>query len=99
MQNEMEFLGDGTPPLQCPAQQSGQVHSQPRLVQSGSFERSLMIARHDPGFIGDARGIRTESQVVPASFEDAHSLTLFLLKDVAEDAAILDDEVFAAGAP
>ena len=57
-----------------------------------------MLARHDPGFIRDARSVRTQGKIVPASLEHAHRLTLLLLDDVAEDTAFLADEIFAAGA-
>src|SRR5579885_1991232 len=57
-----------------------------------------MHAGEDPGFVGDARGIRAESNVVAAQFEHAQALALFLSDDVAEDAALFLLVVVAAGA-
>ncbi len=57
-----------------------------------------MIARQDPGFVGDAGRVGTHGDVVAADFDDALGLALFLLNDVAEDAALFADKIFAAGA-
>ena len=57
-----------------------------------------MVARQDPGFIGNARGIGTDGQIVAARLDDPQRLPLLLLDDVAEDAALLADEILATGA-
>src|SRR3984885_64241 len=94
----MKVFGYGTPPLQRPAQQGGEVGAQSGLVQSGPFERRIVVARHNPGFIGNARGIGTQSEIVAASLEEARGLTFLLLNDVAKNSTFLADEVFPAGA-
>src|SRR6202790_4431906 len=57
-----------------------------------------MAARHNPGFVRDARSIRAEGHVVSSSFHDAQVLTLLLGQNVAEDAALFALEVLASGA-
>src|ERR1700731_1696743 len=94
----MKFLGNAADALQGAAQKRSQVGAQPRLVKSGSFKRGVVIARQDPGLIGDARRIGTKGEIVSACLNDAQSLPLFLLDNVAENAAFFAHEVLAAGA-
>src|SRR6266852_6695233 len=57
-----------------------------------------MAARHDPGFVRDARSIRAEGHVVSSRLDDAQVLALLLRQNVAEDAALFGLEVLASGA-
>src|SRR6266404_2817649 len=57
-----------------------------------------MAARHNPGFIGDARRIGTEGYVISAIFENAQALMLLLRKNVAENATLFALEIVASGA-
>src|ERR1700682_6029812 len=57
-----------------------------------------MAARHNPGFIRDARSIGAEGHVVSAIFDDAQALMLLLRQNVAEDATLLALEIVASGA-
>src|SRR3954471_6238237 len=95
VQDEVEIFGYRTNPLQGTTEQGCKVRAKARLVKSSAFEGSFMIARQDPGFIGDPRCIRTQRQVVALRFDDALGLPLLLLNDVAEDATLLADEVLA----
>src|SRR5579864_5349984 len=97
MQHKMKFLSNGAHALQSSPQKSRKVHPQSWLVQSGSLEGSVVVARHDPGFIGDARGVWSQRQIVPSGLDDALGLSLLLLDDVAEDAPFLAHEVLSAG--
>src|SRR5580698_6703743 len=56
-----------------------------------------MAARHDPGFIGDARRIGTEGRIVSANFNDAQALTLLLRQYVAKNAAFFALVIIARG--
>src|SRR5208282_3659711 len=66
--------------------------------RTAAFKGRFMAARHNPGFIGNPRRIRTESHVVSAGFYDAQTLPLFLRQNVAENAALLALKIVAAGA-
>src|SRR5258708_37434995 len=57
-----------------------------------------MAARHDPGFVRDARSIRAEGHVVSSRLDDAQVLALLLRQNVAENAALFGLEVLASGA-
>src|ERR1700687_5512069 len=57
-----------------------------------------MAARHNPGFVRDARSIGAEGHVVSANFEDAQALTLLLHQNVAEDAALFALVIVASAA-
>ena len=57
-----------------------------------------MIARQNPGFVGNARSVGAEREIVAAGFNHPQSLAFLLLNDVAEDTAFLADEIFASGA-
>src|ERR1700674_3637886 len=57
-----------------------------------------MAARHNPGFIRDARGIGAEGDVVSAIFEDAQGLMLLLRQNVAENAPLLAFEIVTSSA-
>ena len=57
-----------------------------------------MGARQDPGFVGHARRVRAQRDEVAAQLDHAQVLLHFLRNDVAENAALLLLEVFAAGA-
>src|SRR5712671_4738709 len=57
-----------------------------------------MVAGKNPGFVGDAGRIGTQRHIIAARLDDAQGLALLLLQNVAEDAALLAYEVFAAGA-
>src|SRR5689334_3183784 len=94
----MKVFGDGANALQGAAQQSRQVHTQTRLVEASTLEGRLVISRQDPRFIRNAGRIRTQGQVISATFDDALGLALLLLNDVAEDAALLAGEILASGA-
>src|ERR1700684_3668928 len=98
VQHQMKFLGNGADALQGAAQKRGQVRAQPRLVKSRSFERGVVIARQDPGFVGDARRVGTEGEIISAGLNNAQSLPLLLLNNVAKNAAFLAEEVLATGA-
>src|SRR4029077_6926320 len=56
-----------------------------------------MGARENPGFIRNARRIRTKGNVISTSFHDAHGLTFLLVQNVAENAPLLAEEIFTAG--
>ena len=56
-----------------------------------------MVAGYDPGFVGDARRVRSDRNIIAARFDHTRSLTLLLRKNVAEDATFLALEVFPAG--
>src|SRR4029077_4098158 len=56
-----------------------------------------MAARHNPGFIGDARSIGAEGYVVSAIFDDAQGLILLLGQNVAENATLFALEIVACG--
>ncbi len=71
------------------------VSTTPR-AEPGAFERGFMGARENPGFVGNARSVGTQGNVVSAGFEHAEGLALFLAEDVAEHAALFGDEVFAS---
>src|ERR1700693_3946390 len=57
-----------------------------------------MAARHNPGFIRNARSIGAEGYVVSAIFDDAQGLILLLGQNVAEDATLYALEIVASGA-
>src|ERR1700674_4517473 len=57
-----------------------------------------MAARHNPGFIRDARSIGAEGHVVSAIFDDPQALMLLLGQNVAEDATLFALEIVASGA-
>src|SRR5437899_440127 len=57
-----------------------------------------MAARHNPGFVRDARRIGAEGYVVSAIFYDAQALLLLLRQNVAENATFLALEIVASGA-
>ena len=98
VEDEVKFFCDGANALQGAAEESGEVGAQSGLVQTSAFEGCIVVARQDPGFIGNARGVGAKSEIVAAGFNDAQRLALFLLDDVAENAALFAGEVFAAGA-
>src|SRR5258708_15677265 len=56
-----------------------------------------MVAGKNPGFVGDAGRIGTQRHIIAARLDDAQGLALLLLQNVAENAALLAYEVFAAG--
>ena len=62
------------------------------------LEGGVVIAGENPGFVGNAGRVGAEGNVVSAAFDHAKGLALFLVNDVAEDAAFLGQEIFAAGA-
>src|ERR1700733_4907645 len=55
-----------------------------------------MVARQYPGFVRNARGVGSHGDIVAARFNHARGLALLLVEDVAEDAALLADKIFAA---
>src|SRR5277367_5321235 len=55
-----------------------------------------MVTRDNPGFVGDAGGIRSEGHIVAARLNHARSLTLLLSENVAEDATLFGLEIFAS---
>src|SRR5260370_12214061 len=57
-----------------------------------------MGARHDPGFVRDARSIRAEGHVVSSRLDDAQVLAPLRRQNGAEDAALFGLEVLASGA-
>src|ERR1700732_1871214 len=57
-----------------------------------------MAARHNAGFVWDARSIGAEGYVVSAIFDDAQALMLLLRQNVAEDATLFALEIVASGA-
>ena len=89
VEHEVERLRDRADALQGAPQERGQVGDAADARGSGALERGLVAARHDPGFVGDARSIGTESDVVAANLDDAQVLPFFLREDVAKDAALL----------
>src|SRR5208283_5280265 len=54
-----------------------------------ALEIGLVAARSDPGFIRHTRRIGATGNVVATHLDDSKLLILFLLQDVAEDAALL----------
>src|ERR1700677_3562463 len=93
----MKTFRDRANALQRAAQQRRKIHSQSRPRQSRALERGLMVAGYDPGFVGDARRVRSDRNIIAARFDHTRSLTLLLRKNVAEDATFLALEVFPAG--
>ena len=57
-----------------------------------------MVARHNPGFVGNARSVGTERDIVAAGLDHAQGLTFFLLKMSQKTQRSLPDEIFASGA-
>src|SRR5579859_2211098 len=93
----MEFLRYGANALQGAAKKCAQIRTQPGTIQSGPLEGSVVVARHDPGFIRNSGRVGTQSEVVAASFNDALGLPFLLLDDVAKHTAFLADEILASG--
>src|ERR1022692_389160 len=96
MQHEMEAFRDGADALERAAEECGEIGPQARLRQSGALEGRFVVAGHDPGFVGDARGVGSEGDIIAASLDHAGSLTLLLSKNVAEDAAFLGLKILTA---
>src|SRR5712671_1798944 len=92
----METFRDRANPLQGTAQQRAQISPQSRLRQSRALERGFVVARNDPGFVGDARGVRSERDVVSASFDYARGLALLLSENVTEDTTLFRLEILAS---
>src|SRR6476661_5798369 len=57
-----------------------------------------MALRHNPGFVGNARGVRAQRDKVTTHLQHTLVLAKFLRNDVAENAAFLLLEVIAPGA-
>ena len=98
VQHEMETLREGAHPLQGATQQCSKIHPQTRPRQPRTLERRFVVARQDPGLVGDARRVGSKRHVIPAGLDHASSLAFLLLEDVAENAALFGDEILAAGA-
>src|SRR4029077_8662588 len=98
VKHEVEIFGDGADALQGPAQESGEIRSQAGLVQASTLKGRIVIAGENPGFVGNAWGVRPQGEVVAAHLNHALGLAFFLLDDVAEDTALFADEIFSSGA-
>ena len=98
VQDQVELLGNRANALQGAAQKGRQIVQGARSVQGKAFEGSFVDPRQDPGFIGHARSVRAKRQEVAAHFKHPLVLLQLLGNDVAEYAALLLFEVFAAGA-
>ena len=98
VQDEMETFSDGANALQGAAQKRGKIHAQSWLRQSSALEGRFVVARQNPGFVRNARSIGSEGDVVSASLDHAGGLALFLVENVAENAALLFRKIFPSRA-
>src|ERR1700723_380748 len=94
----MKRIGDGENTLECPTQQRCQISEAVDARRARALKRRLVGAGENPGFVGDARSVGAERNVVAAHFQDAHILAFFLRDDVAENAALFALEVVASSA-
>src|SRR5262245_56056645 len=97
MQDQMVALGDVLQAGQYAPQQASQLEvlGAPQQVL---FKAAVMLAGKYPDFVGHARGKRADRQIAWRDVDDAYTLTLLLMLDVAEDAALLELVVILAGA-
>src|SRR5713226_9372927 len=98
MQDKMEFLGERADALQRAPKNCCQIGELALAHERGALERSVVIAGKNPGFVGNAGRVGAEGNVVSAAFDHAQGLTLFLVDDVAKDAAFLVQEILATRA-
>src|SRR5205823_7874553 len=89
VQHQVKVFGDGANALQGAAQQGCQIDAQAGLIEACTLEGRFVISRQDPGLIRNAGRVRPQSQVISATLDYTLSLTLLLLNDVAENAALL----------
>src|SRR5665213_3490398 len=61
------------------------------------LEHVVVLAIKDPNLVWDTRGIGTKRDVIALRIDDAFSLALFLLHDVAKNAALFFLEPFSRG--
>ena len=97
VQDEVKFFGDGADALQGAAQERAEVVEASGARESGAFERGFVGSRQEPDFVGHARRVGADGNIVAAGFEDAEVLAFFLREDVAEHAAFFGLEVVASG--
>src|ERR1017187_10937564 len=90
----MKAFGERADPLQSASQKSGKVRPQSRLRQASALERGLMVARQNPGLVGNARSVRSNRHIIAARLNHTRRLPLLLGKNVAENAALFGHEIF-----
>src|SRR5437588_9986363 len=96
MENEVKVLGYGAYSLQCSPQERCQIHAQSGTIEARPLESGIVISGHNPGFVGNARRIGTQSEVVATNLDHARALALFLLNDVAKNTSLFACKVFAS---
>src|SRR5579862_1368105 len=96
VKHQMKLLRHRANTLQRSPQQGGKISAQARLVQSSALEGSFVVPGQNPGLVRHARCIRADRQVIATSLDNALCLPLLLLNDVAENAALLANEVLAS---
>src|SRR5260370_41238203 len=68
------------------------------LRQPGALERCFVVARNDPGFVGDARSVGAERDIVSARFNYPRGLTFLLSENGTKNAALFRLEVLSSRA-
>src|SRR5262245_8671479 len=94
----MEVWCDRAHSLQGPPQRYRQTAHHGRTRQHTALEVSFVLARHDPGLIGNPRRVRTTGHPLSRGFHDALLLLELLLHHVAKNTALFARVVFASRA-
>src|SRR5215470_15072099 len=96
VQDEVKLLGDGADPLESAPQQNAEVGDHARPGQGGTLKGGIVGAGKNPRLVGNAGRIGTQSDEVAANLKHTLVLPLFLGEDVAENTALLLQEIVAS---